>query len=268
MLKMRKIFIAALLSLISANLFAAALSLAHSQQQDQNLPLKKSNEKLLLAQATEKKLPASQHAKKKSSYELGRDFANSLIELTKQPKQAEKDEVMRGIQETLENAGGDINKTEAQEFITAMEKAIANRRASKQASSPARGKQYVDDYAKLNAERPGVKVTASGVQYEVLNAGTGKQATMSDTVLVNYQGSLSNGTVFDTTYADGKPASLKLKEIVVPGLKEALLLMHVGDKWRVVIPPKMGFINFGNNRLRRRDLIYEIELIDVNPNKP
>jgi FKBP-type peptidyl-prolyl cis-trans isomerase FklB len=122
---------------------------------------------------------------------------------------------------------------------------------------------FRDDFAALNARREGVVTLPSGVQYEVLQAGTGKKPAAGDAVLVNYQGTLTNGAVFDTTYEQDKPARLVLGEIVVPGLKEALLLMNEGAKWRVVIPPGMGFARAGNNQLRRRDLIYEIELVKV-----
>lgn len=124
---------------------------------------------------------------------------------------------------------------------------------------------FVDDFAALNALRPGVVSLPSGVQYEVLAAGTGRQPGPSDRVGIRYQGSLSDGTRFDSTDEDGAPLDLALEEIVVPGLREALLLMREGDRWRVVIPPSMGFGRSGNNLLRKRDLIYEIELVTVEP---
>ena len=132
----------------------------------------------------------------------------------------------------------------------------------------ARTKGFKDDFAALNAMRDGVVSLPSGVQYEVLKAGSGAQPTAADAVLVNYQASLTNGTVFDTTYEDGEPMRLPLNEIAVPGLREALLLMNEGAQWRVVIPPSMGFGRTSNNMMRRRDLIYEIELISIEKAKP
>jgi FKBP-type peptidyl-prolyl cis-trans isomerase FklB len=108
-------------------------------------------------------------------------------------------------------------------------------------------------------------VLPSGVQYEILQPGAGPKPRSGDTVVVTYHGTLTNGVAFDSTLGDSGPAHLKLQDIAVPGLKEALLLMPAGAKWRVVIPPKMGFTNSGNNRLRRRDLIYEIQLLGIEP---
>lgn len=197
---------------------------------------------------------------KKSLYAQSLDFGNALIEIKQHGQPPDREELIRGIRESLSARRSGISQEDIDQFIAALQKVLDK---TSLAVKPARSGKFVDDYAKLNAERPGVTVTASGVQYEVLHAGTGEKVSPNDTVLVKYQGKLSNGIVFDGTSQDAQPAALKLNEVVVPGLKEALLLMREGDKWRVVIPPKMGFVNFGNNRLRRRDLIYEIELIKV-----
>lgn len=127
----------------------------------------------------------------------------------------------------------------------------------------ARERGFMDDYAALNARREGVVSLPSGVQYEVLKAGSGAQPAPGDRVAIQYEGKLATGVVFDTTYDDAEPLRLAIDSIAVPGLREALLLMHEGDKWRVVIPPRMGFGRIGNNQLRKRDLIYELELVSV-----
>ncbi len=211
--------------------------------------------------------PTQTSEPEKSFYSLGYDFGKNLTALKNQGIKFDQTTVIKGVQDAMSGNQPAFSKEEMQRFLDALMKAMtqtANQAPPvTQTESPARVGGFVDDYAKLNAARPGVTVTPSGVQYEVLQAGNGPQVKSSDTVMVNYQGTLTNGTVFDGTYDDGKPAPLKLDEIAVPGLKEALLLMHVGDKWRVVVPPNMGFVNFGNNRLRRRDLIYEIEIIGV-----
>jgi FKBP-type peptidyl-prolyl cis-trans isomerase FklB len=130
---------------------------------------------------------------------------------------------------------------------------------------PAREGGFKDDFAALHARREGVVKLASGVQYEVIESGDGDQPKASDTVLVRYEASLPDGRIFDSTEEDGVPVALPIEKIAAPGLREALLLMREGDHWLVVIPPSEGFANFGNNRLRRRDLIYDIRLLSVEP---
>ena len=130
---------------------------------------------------------------------------------------------------------------------------------------PARTRGFVDDFAALNAKRPGVVSLPSGVQYEVLSTGHGSKPGLDDRVTLSYEGRLTTGVVFDTTSDDPEPLRIRVADIAVPGLKEALLLMKEGDKWRIVVPPRMGFGTIGNNMLRKRDLIYEVELVSVEP---
>jgi hypothetical protein len=132
-------------------------------------------------------------------------------------------------------------------------------------ATPAREGGYRDDFAALNAKRPGVVTLPSGVQYEVLVAGSGNKPTPKDAVRVDYVASLPDGRVFDTTADDSAPEALPISSIVVPGLREALLLMPEGSHWRVVIPPNQGFRHAGNNMLRRRVLIYDIRLLSIEP---
>ena len=73
------------------------------------------------------------------------------------------------------------------------------------------------------------------------------------------------GRVFDTTEDDQQALVLDIEDIAVPGLREALLQMREGDHWRVVIPPSQGFGRTGNNQLRRRDVIYDIRLLQIEP---
>ena len=132
-----------------------------------------------------------------------------------------------------------------------------------QLDSQARQGAYKDDFAALNARRENVVTLPSGVQYEVLAAGNGVKPQPDDTVVLYYTGALSDGRVFDSTDGTDGPLSIDLDAIAVPGLREALLLMPEGSRWRVVVPPSEGFARSGNNRLRRSDLIYEIELVGI-----
>ena len=159
-----------------------------------------------------------------------------------------------------------LNKTGTPAGEPAAENAATEPAADEQvAYIPAREGAYKDDFAALNSQREGVVTLPSGVQYEVLESGNGDQPDSSDTVLIRYEASLPDGRVFDTTEDDQEPLVLALEAIAVPGLREALLLMQEGDHWRVVIPPSEGFGRTGNNRLRRRDLIYDIRLVAIEP---
>jgi FKBP-type peptidyl-prolyl cis-trans isomerase FklB len=197
----------------------------------------------------------------KAGYSAGYGFGGQLAKLQRQEPGVELAAVFQGILDALSGAEPRLNAAEMRAALQSIERRGAADRTPPRPRARIRG--YRDDFAALNARREGVVSLPSGVQYEILKAGTGRSPGTADAVLVSYQASLPNGAVFDSTYEDGEPVRMQLDEIVVPGLKEALLLMKEGAKWRVVIPPRMGFAASGNNMLRRRDLIYDIELVSV-----
>jgi FKBP-type peptidyl-prolyl cis-trans isomerase len=91
-----------------------------------------------------------------------------------------------------------------------------------------------------NGRKKGVVTTASGLQYQVLNAGQGNSPKMGDSVVVNYRGSLLNGTEFDSSYKRGQPANFVVGH-VIPGWNEALQLMKPGAKFKLFIPPQLAY---------------------------
>jgi FKBP-type peptidyl-prolyl cis-trans isomerase len=115
-----------------------------------------------------------------------------------------------------------------------------------------------------NKLKPGVKTTASGLQYEVINEGTGIKPTAVDTFVVNYRGTLLNGTEFDASANRGEPLTMAIKD-VVPGWIEGLQLMSVGSKYKFWIPYNLGYGERGSGQTIPGGamLIFDLELIDV-----
>jgi FKBP-type peptidyl-prolyl cis-trans isomerase FklB len=117
-----------------------------------------------------------------------------------------------------------------------------------------------------NKKKEGVKTTASGLQYKVLKDGNGAQPKASDTVTVNYRGTLTNGTEFDSSYKRGQPATFPVNG-VIKGWTEALQLMKVGSKYQLFIPSTLAYgeravsPDLGANST----LIFEVELLDAKP---
>ena len=115
-----------------------------------------------------------------------------------------------------------------------------------------------------NAKKDGVKTTASGLQYKILKEGDGPMPKATDTVKVNYKGTLIDGTVFDSSYDRGQPATFPVDH-VIPGWTEALQMMKVGSKWQLFIPAKLAYgehspsPKIGPNST----LIFEVELLGI-----
>jgi FKBP-type peptidyl-prolyl cis-trans isomerase len=124
--------------------------------------------------------------------------------------------------------------------------------------------QRSTDFLARNKSRPGVITLPSGIQYNVLERGHGPQAQVTSTVVVNYRGALIDGTEFDSSYAHGKPVTFTVNR-VIPGWQDVIPRMHVGDKWRVVIPPQLAYGERGElPRIGPNEaLVFEIELVDI-----
>ena len=97
-----------------------------------------------------------------------------------------------------------------------------------------------EQFLKLNAKQDSVQTTASGLQYKVITMGTGEKPQKTDRVKVDYEGRLIDGTVFDSSYKRGKPATFPVGQVIA-GWTEALCMMPVGSKWEVYVPQELGY---------------------------
>ncbi|AMN50699.1 MULTISPECIES: FKBP-type peptidyl-prolyl cis-trans isomerase [unclassified Psychrobacter] len=114
-----------------------------------------------------------------------------------------------------------------------------------------------------NAKKEGVKKTASGLQYKVLTAGTGKSPKATDVVEVNYEGKLIDGTVFDSSYERGEPIEFPLNQVIA-GWTEGLQLMKEGGKYEFYIPSDIAYGEAGNSGIEPNStLIFTVELLKV-----
>jgi FKBP-type peptidyl-prolyl cis-trans isomerase FkpA/FKBP-type peptidyl-prolyl cis-trans isomerase FklB len=146
------------------------------------------------------------------------------------------------------------------------QKAIQNLQHAAQAKIMAEAetnKKASDEFLAKNKEKKGVKVTASGLQYEVLKLGTGKKPTLKDKVTVHYTGTLINGQKFDSSHDRGKPAEFPLNGII-KGWQEALQLMPQGSVYRLYIPPELGYGQSPQPGIPPNSvLVFDVELLKV-----
>jgi len=118
-------------------------------------------------------------------------------------------------------------------------------------------------YLEQNRTRPEITTTESGLQYEVLRSGDGAKPTRDNVVEVHYHGTLIDGTVFDSSVERGETIEFPVTR-VIPGWTEALQLMSVGDKWKLHIPPALGYGPRATGRIPANSaLIFEVELIAI-----
>jgi FKBP-type peptidyl-prolyl cis-trans isomerase len=166
-----------------------------------------------------------------------------------------------GLRAAMEEREPKIDQDEAIEIVQNAFESIMNRRSAEAQAGEAL-------FLTENASRAGIKVTESGLQYEVIEEGSGPKPESGDTVLVHYEGALINGTIFDSSYQQPNPEQIPL-DMVIPGWSEGIQLMNVGSKFRLFIPSNLAYGEYGAGSVipPYSTLIFTIDLLDIMTNE-
>lgn len=164
----------------------------------------------------------------------------------------------------LDAVNGDVKLSNEQMFAAIQ--AFQTRMQAQAESELSDNLAASEEFLSTNGQRAGVVTTASGLQYEVLTSGPsgGAMPTVQDSVLAHYHGTLSDGSVFDSSVERGEPAQFGLSQ-VISGWTEALQLMRVGDKWRLFIPPALAYGEASPTPAipPNSALIFDVELLEI-----
>jgi len=207
----------------------------------------------------------------KVSYLIGRSYGDNL---SKQFVDVNFDELVRGLKSAIDGKESEFTDEQAQELMNAF-RPIHSARVGRMrqlqafnvdekgwtdlaAKNLAAGQEYLAE----NAKKDGVKTTASGLQYEIMKAGSGEIPKATDTVNAIYKGTLIDGTPFDDSKGQARPFNVSR---VVKGWQEALQMMPVGSKWRLSVPSELGYGANGNRPPigPNSALIFEMELASI-----
>jgi FKBP-type peptidyl-prolyl cis-trans isomerase FklB len=198
------------------------------------------------------------------SYIIGRDLARNFAQ---QGLQLDIDVLAASLKEGL---AGEPSRLTQEQMRDAMEQLQAQMGGPEEedhqdSTDMSNNKQAGEDFLAENKNKPGVVTLPSGLQYEVLTEGSGKKPGPSSSVTTHYHGTLLNGTVFDSSYQRGQPATFGVNQVIA-GWTEALQLMPEGSKWRLYIPSDMAYGKRGAGRDIGPDsaLIFDVELLKVN----
>ena len=196
--------------------------------------------------------------KKKISYAVGRNIAESIMS---SGIEIDIDVFTATVVETMAGEKGRLTEDEKMEVGAAIQKQQQAHAAKATTENKSIGKAFLAE----NAKKDGVKVLSSGLQYKVVTAGTGKMPSSSDSVTVNYRGTLIDGTEFDSSYKRGQPATFPVNG-VIKGWTEALQLMKEGAKWQLFIPSDLAYgeRGAGANIGPHATLIFDVELVKIN----
>jgi FKBP-type peptidyl-prolyl cis-trans isomerase len=188
--------------------------------------------------------------------ELARNWKRQLIDI-------DPDIVLRGIKDALAGdkllLSDDELKTTLNLFASRQRMKKAEARVSAGLDNKKKGEAFLAE----NKSKDGVVALSDGLQYRILKAGDGRKPSEADTVVCNYRGTLIDGTEFDSSHRQGQPATLKVSG-VIPGWREALMLMPAGSRWQLFIPPQLAYGQQGSGRIGPNEtLLFEVELVDV-----
>ena len=204
----------------------------------------------------EEKPPQLKDLKDKASYAIGLNFG---FNFKRQNVDLNSDAFAAGFKDAMTGRNPLMSEQDVRETMLAFEKDMQQ----KQTEAAQKNASAAEKFFAENKSKEGVKTTASGLQYKVMKEGNGAQPKSSDTVTVNYRGTLLDGTEFDSSYKRGQPATFAVGG-VIKGWTEALQLMKVGSKYQLFIPANLAYGEQGRPGIPPNSiLIFEVELMDV-----
>lgn len=199
-----------------------------------------------------------------SSYAVGVLMGKNIegvVESQKEIFSYNQDKILAGVQDTIKKTGK-LTDEDLQKQLKSLDTYLASQEskiaAEKSKATVEAGNKFRTDYEKQS----GVKKTASGLLYKIEKAGTGESPKAEDTVKVHYKGTLTDGTVFDSSYDRGEPIEFQLNQLI-PGWIEAIPMLKKGGKMEIVVPPKLGYGERQAGKIPASSTLkFEIELLD------
>ena len=191
------------------------------------------------------------------SYFFGYSFGNMLKEGGNNEVDLER--LAQGIKDSLAEKAPELTQSQQEAVIELVKKRRSDLQSRQGLAMLVQGQEFLA----VNADKEGVKQTASGLQYKVIEEGTGTKPTLDNTVVVHYEGQLINGQIFDSSRQRGQPAEFGLGQ-VIRGWTEGLQLMKEGGKTRLFIPSELGYGPGGTGNIPANAvLIFDVELIEI-----
>ena len=198
------------------------------------------------------------------SYIIGRDLARNFAQ---QGLDLDVDTLAGALKEGLQGLPSRLTQEQMQAAMQQLQEKMGgdDNQDNPQTPTDMNNKAEGEAFLATNAQKAGVATLPSGLQYEVLTEGTGPKPSLKSSVTTHYHGTLINGTVFDSSYQRGQPATFPVNGVIA-GWTEALQLMGEGSKYRLYIPADLAYGKRGAGRDIPGDtaLIFDVELLKVN----
>jgi len=205
-----------------------------------------------------------------ASYAIGYRMGLQMAGRSGSDFEVDVDQAVKGLREAAAQSEPSVDKeTMAQEYGKYQQKLQLFQREEYLAMAEKNQKRS-DDFLAQNRGKTGIKELASGIQYRVIEAGNGRNATLDDTVKVHYSGKLigtevfDNYQEFDSTYKNGQPLEMDMTKIGLAGWREIIPMMKSGDKWQVFLPPEMAYGVQGQGPIGPNEvLVFDVHLLEI-----
>jgi FKBP-type peptidyl-prolyl cis-trans isomerase FklB len=215
---------------------------------------------LLSGQVWAAEATALKSSKDKLSYSIGVSVGKTIQQ---QELDIDVNKVVVGLKDVLKKGKLAMTEDEMRQILTALQKDLMEKQIAKNKDIAEKNKKEGEAFLAENKKKEGVITLPSGIQYKIITASVGKKPTEADTIECNYRGTLINGTEFDSSYRTGKAATFKLSTLI-PGWRDALVLMPVGSKWQIFIPAALAYGERGQGPITPNStLIFEVELLAI-----
>lgn len=199
-------------------------------------------------------------ADQKASYGIGRNIGQGLAPMA---DRIDIDAFAAGLRDALAESESAIPQAELDSTLQAFQMDLQQAQQQQMAAEAETNKAAADSFMAANGEKEGVQTTDSGLEYQVIEAGDGPRPGPDDTVTIHYSGTLPDGTKFDSSYDRGQPATFSVQG-VIPGFSEGLQLMPVGSKYKLFIPPDLGYGPRGQGPIPPNSaLVFEVEMLSI-----
>ncbi len=196
---------------------------------------------------------------------IGIDIGGSL---KKQPFEVDAAMVAKGLRDALSGGKTLMTDQEVKETLMALQQELMAKQQARMKEAGEKNKKEGEAFLAANKTKEGVKALPSGLQYKVITEGKGKKPAATDTVSVNYRGTLIDGTEFDSSFKRNQPATFPVNG-VIKGWTEALQLMKEGSKWQLFVPSDLAYGERGAGAAIGPNavLIFEVELLSIKSEK-
>ncbi len=217
---------------------------------------------LLAMPAAAQDTPTFKSQKEKFSYALGMEIGDGF---RKQALDVDPENLAKGLGDAFSGGKTLLTEDEMRAVLASAQEDYRKKQAALRAEKAQAALKQGEEFLEANKSKEGVVTLPSGLQYKIQKTGSGEKPELDETVVCNYRGTFLDGTEFDSSAKHNGPATFPLKGII-KGWTEALLLMPVGSKWQLFLPPQLAYGENGSGQVvpPNSTLIFEVELLAIN----